>query len=90
MTECEVCGAEVLTGGNLCSLCGRHDLAPELLIDPGLVPIRSELGKALRWQYYRQHSQSLRTIAEAEQLIDWFHARDPEELQSHAPPCQYS
>jgi hypothetical protein len=46
--------------------------------------IRSELGKALRWQFYRQHSYHLHNITEAEQLVDWFHAQDPEEVQSTA------
>ena len=77
MTECAVCGAEIPTGKKLCSFCGFHELAAKLLTDPGLTQIRGELGKALRWQFYRQHSYRLHKIAEAEQLIDWFNARDP-------------
>src|ERR1035437_5536454 len=84
MTECAVCRAEIPAGGKLCSFCGSHSLADELLSDPRLTQIHGELGKALRWQFYRQHSYRLHNFAEAEQLIDWLNARDPEEVQSQA------
>jgi hypothetical protein len=54
------------------------------LSDPGFQAIRSELGRALEWQFYRQHSHSLHTLAEAERLIDWFRAQDPDEVQTLA------
>jgi len=82
MAECAVCGAVIAANEKLCSFCGYHVLAAELLTDPGLMQIRSELGKALQWQFYRQHSYRLHNITEAEQLVDWFHAQDPEEVRS--------
>ena len=84
MAECAVCGAVIAANEKLCSFCGYHVFAVELLTDPGLSQIQSELGKALRWQFYRQHSYRLHKIAEAEQLIDWFNARDPKELEAQA------
>ena len=84
MSECEICRVGTPNGEKRCSHCGRHVLADELLSDPRLTQIHGELGKALRWQFYRQHSCRLHNFAEAEQLIDWFHARDPEELQALA------
>ena len=84
MTECAVCGMAIAANEKLCSFCGYHVFDIELLTDPGLMQIRSELGKALRWQFYRQHSYHLHNITEAEQLVDWFHAQDPEEVQSQA------
>jgi hypothetical protein len=82
MAECAVCGAVIAANEKLCSFCGYHVLAAELLTDPGLMQIRSELGKALQWQFYRQHSYRLNNITEAEQLVDWFHAQDPEEVRA--------
>jgi hypothetical protein len=80
----QVCGAVIAAYEKLCSFCDYHVFAVELLTDPGLSQIRSELGKALRWQFYRQHSYHLHNITEAEQLIDWFRAQDPDEVQSRA------
>jgi hypothetical protein len=44
----------------------------------------SALNSALRWQFYLQQPCTLRDVLQAERLIDWFHARDTEELQSLA------
>jgi hypothetical protein len=82
MTECAVCGEKVVAAGEkLCSFCRYHAFADELLYGPELSRIRSELGKALRWQFYRQQQQLLRSIADAEQLIGWFYAQDLQEVQ---------
>ena len=84
MAECAACGAVIAASQKLCSFCGYHVLADALLADPLLTQVRSDFGKALRWQYYRQRSHVLRTFIEAEQLIGWFHAQDVEEVQSLA------
>ena len=69
MTECAVCGAEIPAGGKLCSFCGSHFLADELLSDPGFEQIRSALGKALEWLYWRRNSCQVHNLIDAEKII---------------------
>ena len=69
MTECAVCGAEIPAGGKLCSFCGSHFLADELLSDPGFEQIRSALAKALEWLHWRGNSCQLHNLIDAEKII---------------------
>lgn len=78
MTNCAVCGVEVPAGEKLCSHCGYHTLGDELLSDPGLAQVRSELGRALEYFYHGEARWTLRTLADARTVIEYFNAQVPE------------
>jgi hypothetical protein len=87
MTECAVCGAAIPAREKLCSYCGYHAPGDELLGDPRLAGIQSELGRALKWLYFRGLGTfppahwPLANFGDAKYLISLFEIRDPEQMQ---------
>jgi len=84
MIQCAACGAEVQAGERLCSFCRYHSIAEEVLSDPGLPQIRTELRQALLWHYWQQAQLVLYNFAGARQCVDAFRAQDPKDVQSLA------
>jgi hypothetical protein len=82
-SKCAICESET-AGTKLCSPCGYHAIADELLADPGLAEIRSRLGRALHWRYYLQAPCAVRTAADVAAIVGWYEARDPEEDERKA------
>jgi hypothetical protein len=75
MIQCALCETEV-AGGRMCEFCAYQSPADELLCDPGLSSIRTDLLKAVRWLYYLEAHWRLSNLDDAKGVIGYFNARE--------------